>query len=131
MSVAVLVASAPILSALDPEMALIVDDARLSSTSRTAIFCADIATSSPTHERPWQRALRRANKLKQGLGMDVGIDEPYPEKPRGMWARTYGGLLDEILQAEILTYQAQANRFQQLSAQVDNDQSDQQKGRRP
>jgi hypothetical protein len=92
--------------------------------------CNKLAYASQ-YERPWQRALRRANKLKQGLGIDVGIDEPYPEKPRGMWARTYGRLLDELLQAEIVANEAQAKRFQQLLAQVDNDQSDQPKGRRP
>jgi hypothetical protein len=67
--------------------------------------------------------------LKQRLGIGAGIAEPLPDKRKGMWARTYGVLLDEILQAELLTYEAQAKRVQQLSAQVDNDQSDQ--GRRP
>jgi hypothetical protein len=40
------------------------------------------------YEQPWERALRRANKLKQRLGIDVGINEPLPDKPKGMWART-------------------------------------------
>jgi hypothetical protein len=52
-------------------------------------------------ETSLQRALRRANKLKQRLGIGVGIAEPFPEKPKGMWARTYGCLLDEILQAKL------------------------------
>ena len=70
------------------------------------------------YERPWQRALRRANKLKQRLGIDVGIAEPFPDKPKGMWVRTYACLLDEILQAEIRVTEAQANRIKRL---VDND----------
>jgi hypothetical protein len=37
-----------------------------------------------------------------------------------MWARTYGCLLDEILQAEILANEAQSNRFKRL-AQLKND----------
>ena len=72
-------------------------------------------------ERPWQRALRRANKLKQRLGIDVGLAESFPDKPKGIWARTYGRLLDEILQAEILANEAKAKRFKRVLAQVDND----------
>jgi hypothetical protein len=58
--------------------------------------------------------------LKQCLGIDVGIAEPLPEKPKGMWARTYGCLLDEILRAEIVANEAQANTFQRLVAQLDD-----------
>jgi hypothetical protein len=72
-------------------------------------------------ERPWQRALRRANKLKQRLGIGVGIAEPVPDKPEGMSVRTYGRLLDEILQAEIRVNEAQANRIKRLLEQVDSD----------
>jgi hypothetical protein len=72
------------------------------------------------YERPWQRALRKADKLKQRLGMDVGMAEPFPGKPKGMWVRTYACLLDEILQAEMVVYEAQANMFKR-SAQVKND----------
>jgi hypothetical protein len=73
------------------------------------------------HENSWQRALRRANKLKQRLDMGVGLAEPLPEKPKGMWARTYGRLLNEILQAEILANEGQANMFKRLLAQVEDD----------
>jgi len=59
--------------------------------------------------------------LKQRLGIGVGIAEPFPEKPKGMWVRTYGCLLNEILQAEMLANEAQANRFQRLLAQVEDD----------
>jgi hypothetical protein len=69
------------------------------------------------YEQPWKRALRRANKLKQRLGIGVGIAEPFPEKPKGMWSSTYGRLLDEILQAEILANEAKASRFKRLLAQ--------------
>jgi hypothetical protein len=58
--------------------------------------------------------------LKQRLGIGVGIPEPFPDKPKGMWARTYGCFLDEILEAEILAYEAQANMLKRL-AQVKND----------
>jgi hypothetical protein len=71
-------------------------------------------------EQPWKRALRRADKLKQRLGIGVGIAEPLPEKPKRMWVRTYACLLDEILQAEIRTNEAKMNMFKRL-AQVKND----------
>jgi hypothetical protein len=71
------------------------------------------------YEQPWQRALRRANKLKQHLGIDVDA-EPFPDKPKGMWVRTYGCLLDKILQAELLANEARAKMFARL-AQVKND----------
>jgi hypothetical protein len=73
------------------------------------------------YEQSWQRALKRANKLKHRLGIDVGIAEPFPDKPKGMWVRTYGCLLDEILQTEMLANEAQSNRFKRLSAQLKND----------
>jgi hypothetical protein len=73
------------------------------------------------YEPLWQRALRRANKLKQRLGIDVGVDDRFPDKPMGMWARTYGCLLDEILQAEILANEAQANMIKRLLAQPKDD----------
>jgi hypothetical protein len=92
--------------------------------------CNHLAYASQ-YEQPRQRALRRVNKLRERLGIGVGIAEPLPDKPKGMWARTYGCLLNEILQAEILANEAQANRFKRLLAQVDNDlQADRPKGRR-
>jgi hypothetical protein len=82
--------------------------------------CSQLAYASQ-YEQPWQRPLRRANKLKRRLGIGVGIAEPFPDKPKRMWARTYGCLLDEILQAEMLANEAQGNRFQRLLAQLQDD----------
>jgi hypothetical protein len=82
--------------------------------------CTKLAYASQ-FETSWQRALRRANKLKRRLDMGVGLAETLPEKPKGMWARTYGRLLNEILRAEILANEAQANRFQRLLEQVGGD----------
>ena len=82
--------------------------------------CNQLAYASQ-YEQPWKRALRRASKLKQRLGVGGGIAEPLPDKPKGMWTRTYGCLLDEILQAEMLASEAQANRFQRLLAQIEDD----------
>jgi hypothetical protein len=92
----------------------------LSSRYFLCRHCAKLAYASQ-FETSWQRAPRRANKLKQRLGIDVGIAEPLPDKPKGMWVRTYGRLLDELLQAEILADEAQGNRFQRLLAQLKDD----------
>jgi hypothetical protein len=72
------------------------------------------------YEQPWQRAVRRAYKLNRRLGIDVRIAEPFPEKPKGMWVRTYGCLLDEILHAEMLVNQAKLNMFKRVSARSKN-----------
>ena len=55
------------------------------------------------------------------LGMGVGLAEPLPEKPRGMWTRTYARLLNGILESELLADEAQVERFQRLSAQLQAD----------
>jgi hypothetical protein len=57
--------------------------------------CNQLAYASQ-FEQPWKRALRRVNKIKHRLGIDVGIGEPFPEKPKGMWARTFDYLLVEM-----------------------------------
>ena len=54
--------------------------------------CNRLAYASQ-YEEPMQRALRRASKLKQRLGVGGGIAEPLPDKPKGMWKRTYAGCL--------------------------------------
>jgi hypothetical protein len=76
---------------------------------------------SSQYEQRWKRALRRANKLKQRLGIGVGIAEPLPDKPKGMWTRTYGSLLNEILHAEILANEARSNMFKRLVTQLEGD----------
>jgi hypothetical protein len=90
----------------------------LSSRYFLCRHCNQLAYASQ-YEQPWQRTHRRASKLKQRLGIDVGIGDPFPEKPKGMWTRTYSCLLDEILEAEILAYEAQANMLKRL-VQVKN-----------
>src|SRR6516165_12445964 len=75
--------------------------------------CNQLAYASQ-YEQPWERALRRASKLKRRLGMGVGLAEPLPEKPRGMWTRTYARLLNGILESELLADEAQVERVQRL-----------------
>jgi hypothetical protein len=77
-------------------------------------------TYASQYEQSWQRAVRRVNKLRERLGIDVGIAEPSPEKPKRMWARTYGCRLSEILQAEIVANEAQTKMFNRLLAQLED-----------
>jgi hypothetical protein len=91
----------------------------LSSRYFLCRHCNQLAYASQ-FEAPWQRARRRANKLKQRVGIDVEIGDPF-QKPKRMWTRTFDSLLNELLQAEILAYEAQANMFTRLSAQIKND----------
>ena len=78
--------------------------------------CNQLAYAS-RYERPWQRASRRANKLRQRLGI-AEIAAPLPEMPTGMLAGTYARLLDEVLQAEIRAIEACTNRFQWFVARI-------------
>jgi hypothetical protein len=82
-------------------------------------YCNKLAYQSQ-YEQPWKRALRRANKLKQRLGIDVEIGDPFPEKPTGMWIRTFDHLLNQMLQVEILANEAKADMFKRL-VRVKND----------
>ena len=91
-----------------------------SCTSRAVIFYAGIAVkliyASPYDSQPWQLASRRANKLRQRLGITgLGVSD----EPPGMLVADYERLLEATLQAEIQATEAGTARLLQLVAWID------------
>jgi len=80
--------------------------------------CHRLAHASQSEDE-WERALRRANKIKQRLGGAPGLVAPGPPKPRGMRLRTYARLLDQVLAAEVLVDEAGTRRLGRLLARID------------
>jgi hypothetical protein len=81
--------------------------------------CYRLAHASQS-EGAWDRALRRANQIKQSLGGDPGMGAPFPPKPKGIWRRTYDGLREQALEGEMLADEAFAIRAERLWARIDN-----------
>lgn len=57
--------------------------------------CHGLAYASQA-EGPFERKRRRANKLRRAMGGEASGAAPYPERPKGMWRRTYERRLDEL-----------------------------------
>lgn len=56
--------------------------------------CCDL-TYACQREQPWDRKARRAGKIRRRLGGEPGMYCPFPQKPPGMWWRTYDRLFAE------------------------------------
>jgi hypothetical protein len=76
--------------------------------------CSGISYTSQ-HEQPWQRASRRASKLRQRLGITgLGV----ADKPAGMLVADYERLLEAALQAEIKEFEAGTTHILELAATI-------------
>jgi hypothetical protein len=61
--------------------------------------CYRLAHASQS-ENGWDRAVRRARKIRRRLGGDPDIAESFPKRPKGMWHRTYDQLTERAFKAE-------------------------------
>ena len=75
--------------------------------------CYRLAYTSQS-EGAWDRAFRRAGKIRRHLGGDAGLAAPFPAKPKGMWWRTYERLREKAIAADLVAnkvFVAQAERL--------------------
>jgi hypothetical protein len=61
--------------------------------------CAGLRYASQ-YEPKERRALERAKAIRVALGGEAGLIHPFPERPRGLHARTYERLRREVQEIE-------------------------------
>jgi len=81
--------------------------------------CYRLAHASQ-NETAWDRDLRRANKIRRRLGGDPGLFARFPDRPKGMWRRTYERLRDQVFDADMRAEQSFELRAAALQSWIDN-----------
>jgi hypothetical protein len=80
-------------------------------------LCYSLANTSQS-ENVFDSSPRRANKIRERLGSDLGMAAEFPPKPKGMWRRTYERLREQAFHAEMRADEALAFRAERLAARV-------------
>ena len=62
-------------------------------------------------ERSYERALTRTQAIRIKLGGDPSLAITFPDKPKGMWWRTYRRLKEQAREAELQSWLGVAERF--------------------
>lgn len=81
--------------------------------------CYRLAHASQS-EGALDRMHRRANKIKQRLDGDPGTHFSFPQRPKGMWRRTYERLREQAFAAEMLADEALEIEAARFLARIDN-----------
>jgi hypothetical protein len=81
--------------------------------------CRSIGIATGQNASTWDRTLRDANKIRQRFGGETGMAAPFPEKPKGIWRRTYERPREQALDAEIRADKAFALQVVRLLERID------------
>ena len=84
--------------------------------SNKYFLCRDChgLTYTSCNIHPTKRLFNKANKLKQKIGVEPGIMDAIPEKPKGMHWATYHGIVHEIQKLEYLGDQAMFKKWEKI-----------------
>lgn len=81
-------------------------------------YCYRLAYTSQS-QGELDRALGRANTIKQRLGGEPGLAYPFPRRPKGMWRSTYERLQEETFEIEMRAEEAIELLAAKVTARLD------------